>query len=208
MLPRLRLQNSVWGCSIGRRLLSLCAALFLALGLTLGLTSCSQYPQASANIAFMGDSITAFWWLPKSNLGVYGDTTTQMLARFPKEVPNHGFKAIVILGGTNDVRVPTVPIEQSVTAAMSGIEQMAALAEQENLEVVLCTIPPIQGLDSRVVALNTQIISYAQQHNYKLVDYYTPMVGHPEYFRDGEHPNDQGYFVMQTALTRVIPLDY
>lgn len=204
MPPRLPLRNSAWGCSIGRRLLSLCAVLLLALGLT----SCSQTQQASANIAFMGDSITAFWWLPKSNLGVYGNTTLEMLARYPSEVQNHGYKAIVILGGTNDVRTPSVPIQQAVSGAMSGIEQMAALAEQDNLQVVLCLIPPIEGLDSRVVALNTQITSYAQQHNYKLVDYYTPMAGHPNYFRDGEHPNDQGYFVMQPVLTKVIPLDY
>ena len=178
------------------------------MGLPLGLTSCAHYPQANANIAFMGDSITAFWWLPKSNLGVYGDTTAQMLARYPSEVRNHRYKAIVILGGTNDVRVPTVPIQQAVAGAMSGIEQMATLAEQDNLEVVLCEIPPIGGQDSRVMALNTQIVSYAQLHNYKLVDYYTPMVGHPNYFRDGEHPNDQGYFVMQPVLTKVIALDY
>jgi len=182
--------------------------LCLGLTLALGLAGCARYPQANANIAFMGDSITAFWWLPKSNLGVYGNTTDQMLARYPSEIPSHGYKAIVILGGTNDVRVPSVPIQQAVDAAMNGIEQMAALADQENLEVVLCKIPPIQDLDSRVVALNTQIESFAQQHNYKLVDYYTPMIGHPEYFRDGEHPNDQGYFVMQRVLTPVVPLDY
>jgi lysophospholipase L1-like esterase len=101
-----------------------------------------------------------------------------------------------------------VPIQQAVAGAMGGIEQMAAMAEAENLEIVLCEIPPIEGLDSRVEVLNAQIENYALQHHYKLVDYYAPMVGHPEYFRDGEHPNDQGYFVMQTALTKVIPLDY
>jgi lysophospholipase L1-like esterase len=156
----------------------------------------------------MGDSITAFWWLPKSNLCVYGNTTLEMLARYPSEALIYGYKSIVILGGTNDVRVPSVPIQQAVAGAMSGIEQMAELAEQDNLEVVLCLIPPIEGPDSRVVALNTQIESYAQQHNYKLVDYCTPMVGHPNCFRDGEHPNDQGHFVMQPVLTKVIPLNF
>jgi acyl-CoA thioesterase-1 len=204
MPVRLPYQSSVWESSIGRALPILSAG--LAFGLAL--TGCSQIPQASANIAFMGDSITAFWWLPKSNLGVYGNTTAQMLARYPREVSGHGYKAIVILGGTNNVRVVKTPIEQEVISAMSGLEQMATLAEKENLEVVLCTIPPIEGLDSRVEALDTQIVSYSKQHNYKLVDYYTPMFGHPEYFRDGEHPNDQGYFVMQRSLTPVIPLDY
>ena len=63
-----------------------------------------------------------------------------MLARYPSEMPN----------------------QQAVAVAMSGIEQMVALAEQDNLEVVFCLIPPIEGLDSRVIALNTQITSYAQ----------------------------------------------
>ena len=199
-----RPQSSAWGYSIRKLVLTLCAALFLALGVT----GCGDYPRANANIAFMGDSITALWWLPRTNLGVYGNTTTQMLARFPGQISGHSYKAVVILAGTNDVRIISTPIQQVVNTATGNIEKMAALAEANKLDVVLCMIPPIQGLDSRVQALDTAITALAQQHQYKVVDYYTPMVGHPEYFHDGEHPNDRGYFVMESALTPVMPLNY
>ena len=193
-----------WGCSIRGLLLTP----GLALLLTVGVAGCTRITQANANIAFMGDSITALWWLPKSNLGVSGNTTAQMLDRLPGEIQDYRYDAMVILAGTNDVRVVTTPIGEEVDSAISNIEQMAVLAEGKNIEVVLCLIPPIRGEDTRVNALNAAITTLAQQHQYKLVDYYTPMVNHPEYFRDGEHPNDEGYFVMQAALTKVIPLDY
>jgi len=173
-----------------------------------GVTGCTSFTQANANIAFMGDSITALWWLPKSNLGVSGNTTAQMLERLPGEIQDNRYDAMVILGGTNDVHPLKTPIIEEVDTAIGNIEQMAALAEGKNIEAVLCLIPPIRGEDARVEALNAAITSLAAQHHYKLVDYYSPMVNHPEYFRDGEHPNDAGYFVMQAALTKVIPLDY
>ena len=201
--PAHRPQNSAWGCSIR----GFGAALFAALLMALGLTGCStEIPRANSNIAFMGDSITAFWWLPKANLGVYGNTTTQMLARFPEEVLGHGYRAVVILGGTNDIRGTYTPAEQ--TLAISNIGQMAAMAEKEGMEVILCEIPPIRGETERVVPFNAALASYAAEHGYKLVNYYAPMAGHPEYFRDGLHPNDLGYFAMQSVLTPVIPLDY
>jgi lysophospholipase L1-like esterase len=194
----------VWGCSIGRRLLLLCAAIPLAAGIT----GCGSLQQANANVAFMGDSITQAWWLPKSNLGISGNTSAQMLARFPSEVPGHAYKAVVILAGTNDVRTSRKPIGETVETAIANIDQMAAMADAESLDVVMCLIPPLSGEDAGVEALNEAIAGEAQEHGYKLVDYYTPMVNHPEYFRDGVHPNDDGYFVMQKALTAVISLDY
>jgi lysophospholipase L1-like esterase len=174
----------------------------------MGLTGCGDVFHANANIAFMGDSITQFWSLPASNLGVAGNDTTQMLARFPAEVSGHSYRAVVILGGTNDVRITTLPIEREVDSAIANIQTMASMAESQNLIVVLCTIPPMTGADDRVQALNAKIAALAEQNHFKLVDYYTPMAGHPEYFKDGIHPNDAGYLVMKTALAGVMPLSY
>ncbi|HEY6767724.1 MAG TPA: hypothetical protein VI386_23470 [Candidatus Sulfotelmatobacter sp.] len=39
---------------------------------------------------------------------------------------------------------------------------------------------------------------------YLLVDYYTPLVGHPEDFKDGIHPNAAGYVLMEAALSAVL----
>jgi lysophospholipase L1-like esterase len=156
----------------------------------------------------MGDSITALWFLPKSNLGISGNTTTQMLNRFSRDIATREYKAVIILGGTNDVRTLSRPIEDEVRTASSNIEQMAAIAEQRNLAVVLCGIPPIRGQNARVETLNAAIASLAEKHQYRYVDYYAPMTGHPEYFKDGVHPNDHGYMVMQGTLTGVLPLNF
>jgi len=181
-----------------RRLVAL-----LALGMLL--TGCASIsPRANANLAFMGDSITAGWWLPRTNFGVPGNTTAQMLARYPDEVLSKDYKAVILLGGTNDVRGFRTAPEARVTTALSNIAEMAKLAEDKGLIVVLCTIPPIIGED--VDSLNAGIIALAGSKNYLLVDYFTPMVGHPEYFLDGLHPNAEGYAVMETALTRVISI--
>ncbi|HET6178086.1 MAG TPA: hypothetical protein VFE61_14200 [Candidatus Sulfotelmatobacter sp.] len=44
----------------------------------------------------------------------------------------------------------------------------------------------------------------ALQQGYLLVDYFTPMSGHPEFFPDGIHPNAAGYAVMEKALSAVV----
>lgn len=164
--------------------------------------------KANANIAFMGDSITYGWKLPTTNFGVSGNTTAQMRGRFADEVLGHGYKAVVILGGTNDMRDLDQPLADGVAAAAANLQAMAAEAKSENMLVVLCKIPPIVNLDDRATAMNAAIAALANANHYPLVDYYTPMAGHSDYFVDGIHPNAEGYYVMQLALSDVLPLDY
>jgi lysophospholipase L1-like esterase len=173
------------------------------------LANTAPHPHASADLAFMGDSITAWWWFPTANLGIPGQTTTQMLARFQTDVLGHGYKAVVILGGTNDIHYPKSPIEETVALATSNIETMASMAAKEKMDVILCDIPPIDDYDSEVNALNHSIDRLAAANNYKEIDYYSPMKGHSSLFRDdGVHPNDRGYEVMLGAFVRVLPVNY
>ena len=81
--------------------------------------------KADANIAFMGDSITYGWSLPTTNFGVSGNTTTQMLGRFKFDVLGHGYKAVVILGGTNDLRFLTESLDAGVSDAVANLQAMA-----------------------------------------------------------------------------------
>jgi lysophospholipase L1-like esterase len=164
--------------------------------------------KANANIAFMGDSITFRWTLPTTNFGISGNTTAQMRFRYKGDVIGHGYKAVVILGGTNDLLHISLPLDQAISAAVINLQAMAEEAEADNIHVVLCEIPPIVNLDDQVVPLNQAIAAMAKAHSYPLVDYYTPMVGHPEYFIDGIHPTTAGYAVMQQALAQVLPIDY
>jgi lysophospholipase L1-like esterase len=167
--------------------------------LLVSLTSCG----APFSNVFMGDSITYFWSVPGANLGVPGNTTEQMLARYGSEVPGHGYRTFVLLGGTNDVRY-----KQSINQAIADIAAMARAARGAKMNVVLCEIPPIwlnRYTESPVVPqLNALIRQLAQSENYPLVDYYDPMVGHLDYFIDGVHPNSTGYSVMDGALVPVL----
>jgi lysophospholipase L1-like esterase len=155
-----------------------------------------------ANV-FMGDSITAFWSVPGMNLGYPGNTTAQMLARYPDEVPNRGYRTFLLLGGTNDIRYK-VPL----STAQANIATMASISRDAGMTVVLCLLTPNYQdkftHDPDIRQLNEFIRQLAASEHYDLIDYYTPMYGHPEYFRDGLHPNAEGYAVMNRALVAVL----
>jgi lysophospholipase L1-like esterase len=151
---------------------------------------------------FMGDSITEGWPLPDHNEGIYGQTTAQMLARFNTDVIGRGYKRVVILGGTNDVNIPQV----NVSDVAVNLDAMATMAEASGIEVILCKLPPINqsNLTERLTSVNQEITNLAQSKGLLLVDYFTPLSGHPEFFKDGVHPNAMGYAVMEDALSEVV----
>jgi hypothetical protein len=176
------------------------------------LTSCSQeflpvFPfgkSLNSSTVFMGDSITQFWLMPEHNEGVAGQNTSQMLDRFGTDVLGHGYKRVVILGGTGDVIFH--PHDLSNIAV--NLDAMATMARSAGIEVVLCNLPPLtsQGndLNPQVDIVNESIRALINQKGYLLVDYHTPLVGHRDYFRDGVHPNPIGYAVMESTLSKVV----
>jgi lysophospholipase L1-like esterase len=178
-------------------------ALSLTLGMALGLSTAGcGLNRASSRIAFMGDSITQGWTLPRVNLGVHGQTTGEMLARFPAQVLGHGYTQVIILGGTNDVLLK-IPAE--VTVANLG--RMVDLARQAGIEPTVCEIPPIFLTDrdyhTPVAELNRRIVALAANRKIKLVDYYDAIDHHPNYSSDGVHFKRRGYFAMERALLHV-----
>ena len=172
--------------------------------LAIGLTACSRM-KARGDMAFMGDSITEMWTLPRVNLGVYGQTTAQMLQRFPSDVLQKDLHTVVILGGTNDT---LLGVDPEVTIA--NLSHMADLASAHGIEPVLCEIPPIYARQSslapQVAALNQRIVTLAVNKKLKLVNYYDAMNGHPDYFSDGIHLKRRGYLVMGWALDKQVSL--
>jgi lysophospholipase L1-like esterase len=187
------------------------AQLLLAVLLITTLASCgSGYQPAfpfsnslNSTSVFMGDSITQGWPLPDHNEGIFGQTTAQMLARFQVDVIGHGYKRVVILGGTNDVAIPQV----NVLDVGVNLDAMTTMAEASGMEVVLCTLPPefpTTNNAGRFTSVNQEITNLAQSKHLLLVDYFTPMSGHPEFFKDGIHPNAMGYAVMEDALSQVV----
>jgi lysophospholipase L1-like esterase len=194
-------------------------AVGLSTGLTAGLVACGSGvtispaavaaedifdSQMNSSTVFIGDSITAHWSLPVHNDGVPGLDTAGMLAGFQANVLQHGYKRVVILGGTNDIWFNY----EGLSATVAHIAAMGAMAQEAGIEVVLCTIPPLNsgGVDRTkpVTMANDAIREIAQQQGYRLVDYYESMLNNPQFFLDGVHPNQSGYDVMHATLSLAV----
>jgi lysophospholipase L1-like esterase len=171
----------------------------LAFALILLLLLLQILNHASPRVAFMGDSITQGWAFPRANFGIYGQTTAQMLARFPNQIPNRNFRAVVILGGTNDI---LLGLDPAVTVA--NLACMVDLARAANVEPILAEIPPIYKQNGRflpgVQRLNAAIIALAASKHVKLADYYDALLNHPSSFSDGTHLKRRGYLRMEFTL--------
>ncbi|HEV2273788.1 MAG TPA: GDSL-type esterase/lipase family protein [Acidobacteriaceae bacterium] len=165
---------------------------------------------ADSRVAFLGDSIIWKWPYPRANFGVQGNTTQQMFMRLPSILSTGRYKQIVILGGTNDL---LENIDQRST--LGNLEEIGQSSAAAGAQPVLCEIPPIfhdykgggsTDYSERVRSLNQGIAQLAERHHWKLIDYYDPMVGHPDYFSDGVHLKRRGYLVMELTYLREAPV--
>lgn len=174
-------------------------------------------------IVFMGDSITEFWKVndssffdkSKINRGISGQTTSQMVLRFPQDVISLKPEGVIILAGINDIAENTGPISNE--GILENIISMTELAKANNIKVVLCSVLPANRFNwnpkispaNRVIELNKMIQSYATKNKIIYVDYYTQMVDdenglQKRFGEDGVHPNKDGYLVMKSIVIKAI----
>lgn len=178
----------------------------------------------SGRIVFMGNSITQGWSdqhpdLFKNtsyiNKGISGQTTPQMLARFSQDVIDLQPAIVVILAGINDLAQNSGPI--SIDSIAMNIITMAEMAKANDIEVILCSVLPAfdfpwrPGLEpaEKVIELNKQLTSYAEEQGIVYVDYFAVMVNEvnglkEELAYDGIHPNTAGYLIMEPILEKGI----
>jgi lysophospholipase L1-like esterase len=175
-------------------------------------------PAAGENrVVFMGDSITDAWKIegpegsfpgkPYINRGISGQTTPQMVLRFPQDVIALKPKVVVILAGINDIAGNTgIETLEQIEGYLSS---MAELATANNIRVVFCSVTPAFDFPWRpglapapkVVALNAWIKAYAAEKGHVYVDYHSAMKdergGLPATLSaDGVHPLPAGYAIM------------
>jgi lysophospholipase L1-like esterase len=175
-------------------------------------------PAAGENrVVFMGDSITEGWKFdgpvgsfpgkPYINRGISGQTTPQMVLRFPRDVIALNPKVVVILAGINDIAGNTGP--ETLEQIEDNLASMADLATAHHIRVVLCSVLPAfdfpwspgKAPAPKVLALNAWIKAYAAQNGHVYVDFHTAMKddrdGLPATLsKDGVHPTNAGYAVM------------
>lgn len=177
-------------------------------------------------IVLIGDSISDFWIRKSSGFfydngiicrGISGQTTSQMLLRFRREVIESGASTVVILAGTNDIAGNTGPI--SLEDIAGNIKSMCELALQAGIRPVICSVLPAHQYywskdkhpDIDIPKLNRMLKEYVARTGISYVDFYSAMVdndkanenGLPEkYSADGVHPKVQGYAVMENMLLK------
>lgn len=190
-----------------------------------------RYEQANSlpesqkpNVVFMGNSITDFWinsdpafftangYLDR---GISGQTSSEMLVRFRRDVIDLHPRIVVILAGTNDVAENNGKID--LNNVLGNIQSMCELALVNGIEPVLCSVLPCNNFfwrkemkpAQKIKELNAMIHEFADRSEIAYVDYYTPMATaegelRPELTKDGCHPNDMGYKVMEEVVKGII----
>lgn len=162
-------------------------------------------------VVFLGDSITSKWKLEQAfpeykiaNRGIAGDTTRGMLCRFEDNVLALHSKAMVFLGGINDLFGPGTP--ETISANLRSMLELARKAG--DMPIFVCEVLPCRGRPSELVmAVNAALAKVASDFaNVHLVKTYAPLLK-PDgtqdetLFLDGTHPNEAGYAVFQKTLS-------
>lgn len=155
--------------------------------------------------------------------GISGQNTTQMRARFNKDVIALNPKVFVIMGGTND-------IAQGVDADVifGNVEWMAAQAKAAGIEVVICSITPnnrnyasVGWKSVHIEAMNTRYEDLCAAEGYAYCDYWTSLVANDDSeaavatdvghglkdaykLYDDLHPGPAAYTVMEGIIKPII----
>ena len=168
-----------------------------------------------ARIACLGDSITAVTGYPEDlqrlmgnasivcNFGYSGSTVIFNSSEpymFEHEFKNarvFGPTTVIIMLGTNDAHPD---VYTHINDFVPNFETMIKNIQRINskTQIFLVEPPPIfnntLGVDinSYVQGVIPRIQEVANQTSLPLIDVYTPLLSHPEYFTDGLHPNSEG----------------
>jgi lysophospholipase L1-like esterase len=174
-------------------------------------------------IVFLGDSITEGWNLANAfpglkvaNRGIAGDTTRGMLCRLQDNVLDLHPKAIVLLGGINDLfHAPQGTPETIALNVRSMLEQIHT--SSPGTPVLVCEILPCQALGADIVraanaAVDKVVADFPNARRIKTHDGFLNSDGlqNSSLFTDGTHLTPAGYktweMKMQPELNRRITL--
>jgi lysophospholipase L1-like esterase len=166
-------------------------------------------------IVFLGDSITEGWNLTNSfpslklaNRGIAGDTTRGMLGRLQDNVLDLQPKAIVLLGGINDLfHTPQGTPEAIALNVRSMLEQIRAA--NPDTPVLVCEIFPCKFMASDLVraanaAVDKVVAEFPNARRVKTYDGFLNSDGvqNSSLFTDGTHLTPAGYDAWEKIMKR------
>jgi len=169
-------------------------------------------------VVFLGDSITEYWgknagkWFASPewfNRGISGQTTSQILLREQADVIALHPDAVVLEGGSNDIRYGF-----SAEAVRDNVASMAEIAAANHIQVFIALVTPVcdcfrpltEGrTPERVRQQNRLYEQLCSKNKWTCLDYYSPMAdaeGHmrKELTLEGVHPNDAGYALLTPVV--------
>jgi lysophospholipase L1-like esterase len=164
-------------------------------------------------IVFLGDSITesldlahSFPGLKVANRGIAGDTTRGMLCRLQDNVLDLQPKAIVLLGGINDLfHAPQGTPETVASNVRSMLEQIRAT--NPDTQLLVCEIFPCQSMAAGIVraanaAVDKVVADFPNARRVKTYDGFLGSDGmqNRSLFSDGTHLTPAGYDVWGKLL--------
>lgn len=145
------------------------------------------------------------------NVGLNGDTTEGMFYRFKEHVVDIDAKAVVILGGGNDL-IGGTPLEfvtnnyamMSQMAMNYGIVPIVAIAPEPDHKRVPKEWKMMIDYESNIKNLQVYkewLLAFAEANKMPVIDFDTGMknrlrAGYSRFFMDGAHPNPAGHKIM------------
>lgn len=180
-----------------------------------------------SKVIFFGDSRAQEWTLPTElkgfssiNGGISGQTSTQVLGRFEKQVLPLRPQIILVQVGINDLKtIPLFPDRHSTIVAncKANIQEIVKRSRSLGATVILTTIIPAgeiplvrkpfwsSEIDRAVVEVNSYISSL-QGPNVIIFDSYSLLnqTQKNNYYKDTLHLNSQGYEILNKELTKVL----
>ncbi len=138
------------------------------------------------------------------NKGILGEVTSEMLARFGRDVLNLKPNFVIIMGGTNDLGGGAPPVD-----VLGNLTRMYDAALKNDIKIIACSIPSILGCDSLIaprVALNEMIRLHCAQNGMAFADVFgatadpktNRLIDH--YSSDGIHLSTLGYKKMADTI--------
>lgn len=123
---------------------------------------------------------------------------------------------LIVMLGTNDSRRGVWDAEAYRQQYEALVDELSGLQSQPKIYLM---IPPkaypgdegviIYGIRDTIIRdeIGEIVRDVAEEKNTGLIDLYAVTENHPEYFKDGVHPNQQGYEVIAEEIYRQMKLD-
>jgi len=174
-------------------------------------------------VVFFGDDVFDAWPLEQSfpgkaylNRGIARQTTPQMLVRFRQDVLALKPKAVVIMGGSNDIAGYSGPGTTGTVA--ENVMSMVELAKLHGIAVVLASVTPVCDCAGRhlvdrrphgkLLGVNEWLEDYARKSGVVYVNLYGPLVKAraipKEWTADGLTLSPAGYAVIAPLVEAAI----